>query len=320
MPRNTETSVAVIATTYTASRLEATLGLLDGLRSQVEPPDRLVFVVQRDSALAKPIAEAASRLLCATDVLFCPDIDGLAAARNVALERATEKIVAFVDDDAVPTPSWVAEIRRAFDQEDVVGVTGPADPIWDGLRLEWVPPTAYWLFSCTGGDGWDRAFEVRNAWGSNMAFRREAVIAVGGFDPDTGLLDGGRHVDISEDVDLSLRVRALSGQRIVFVPGMRVCHRAEAWRLSPRFVLDRAAWVAAIDRDVRHRWPGLSESTAHQKVARAMLFETGSDLATWLLHPLRNGRRLGLRALIATGLVCGWLLPGTVLRTRGRAR
>ena len=55
---------------------------------------------------------------------MCEPRKGLSAARNTALRSADGDVVAFIDDDAVAHPEWVARIRRCFDDPEIMVATG----------------------------------------------------------------------------------------------------------------------------------------------------------------------------------------------------
>jgi glycosyltransferase involved in cell wall biosynthesis len=125
---------------------------------------------------------------------------GLDRARNRGLAESTSPIVAFTDDDARPEAGWLAALAHGFASPDVLAVTGlvlPAELATD----------AQVLFEDVYG-GMGKGFEQRvftrrgrsmgyqpeqHGVGCNMAFRREAIVAVGGFDPalDVGTATGG---------------------------------------------------------------------------------------------------------------------------------
>ncbi|HVH71747.1 MAG TPA: glycosyltransferase, partial [Candidatus Dormibacteraeota bacterium] len=102
---------------------------------------------------------------------------GLGAARNTGLRAATGEIVAYIDDDAYPDPSWLKYLALAF-QNDFAGVGGPnIPPLGDG-----------WIADCVANSPGgpihvllsDR--EAEHIPGCNMAFRKDALLEVGGFD------------------------------------------------------------------------------------------------------------------------------------------
>lgn len=125
---------------------------------------------------------------------------GLDWARNRGLAESISPIVAFTDDDARPEAGWLAALARGFASPDVQAVTGlvlPAE-LATGAQI---------LFEDIYG-GMGKGFEPRvftrrgrsmgyqpehHGVGCNMAFRREAIVSLGGFDPalDVGTAAGG---------------------------------------------------------------------------------------------------------------------------------
>ncbi len=104
---------------------------------------------------------------------------GLSSARNMGWQASTGEIVAYIDDDAYPDPHWLDYLVHCFNKYDVVGVGGPnLAPPGDG-------PIADCVYNAPGGPVHVllTARVAEHIPGCNMAFRRSALEAVGGFDP-----------------------------------------------------------------------------------------------------------------------------------------
>lgn len=120
----------------------------------------------------------------------CPERN-LSMSRNIGIRLAAGDIVAFIDDDAYPDPGWLAALAAAFDDPEV-GATG--GPTYDhtGVSFQAVYNLADWH-----GDPWwdDRrnptpffnhpdGATIPYVHGTNAAFRRSALVDVGGWDEE----------------------------------------------------------------------------------------------------------------------------------------
>ena len=156
-------------------------------------------------------------LVTGRSYLAVPASATLAEARQAGLSAATGEIVAFTDDDCLPDPRWLqmAVLRLRADTH-TWGVQGQTS-------AEKGPIGAH---SVRVG-GHDRLYQT-----CNIAYRRDALIRVGGFDPNfRGWF---------EDTALGARVEA-SGGSIAYEPEMHVVHRAVA-----RVPLDRTRWRSVL--------------------------------------------------------------------------
>src|SRR5207253_3297739 len=103
---------------------------------------------------------------------------GLSSARNTGLHAATGEIVAYTDDDAYPDPDWLMRLAVAFQNSDYAGIGGPNIPPADDSEFASCVAHApggpiHVLLSDT---------EAEHLPGCNIAFRREQLLAIGGFD------------------------------------------------------------------------------------------------------------------------------------------
>ncbi len=136
---------------------------------------------------------------------------GLSAARNVGLAHAPGEIVAYTDADVRVDPDWLTYLVQPFVTSDVVGSGGPnvvpADDPWVAQCVARAPggPTHVLLD--------DRIAE--HVPGCNMAFRRDALMSIDGFNPV--------YLRAGDDVDICWRLQA-KGLTIGFAPSALVWH------------------------------------------------------------------------------------------------
>jgi glycogen(starch) synthase len=213
--------------------------LLDALETVDGPPFEVVVVNGPSSDDTEAVlARRRGRL----KALHCP-VANLSRSRNVGIAAAAGDIVVLIDDDALPAaPGWLAGLCAPLVADARVGgVGGPVlEP--DGRAYEFegrvvseygelVPPfEAARRGVAVDGVGW-----VPGVQGANCAFRRDAVVAVGGFDE--------RFVYVFDESDLCMRI-VRAGWTIAYAPRSAVVHDSAtgARRRSP---WDRDWWTIA---------------------------------------------------------------------------
>jgi glycosyltransferase involved in cell wall biosynthesis len=231
--------VSVVVTSCTLGRLKDIQELLDSLQAQTYPRLETIFVGEGDPELSDTVAAyTKEKGLTNLRVLVNDGRPGLSSARNLGAQNARGEIVAFIDDDATAFPDWVEKIVQTFSHHPkAIGVTGPAFPRWDDDSMRWFPEEFYWILSCPtpGWTGYTKPAPVRNAWGMNMAFRREAF-EVARF---SEVFAGGEKTG-ADDVDFSMQVRRATGREILFAPSVCVGHKVYRHRLSAAFIRKKA--------------------------------------------------------------------------------
>lgn len=119
---------------------------------------------------------------------------GLSRSRNRAVEASHTEVIAFLDDDAIPEPSWLASLMREFSDAQVMAVTGRVLPLpLGGAGCDYATVCDY---EFGGGErlavdrGHPLWFALSNfggiGLGMNMAFRRSAFEDWQGFDERLG--------------------------------------------------------------------------------------------------------------------------------------
>jgi GT2 family glycosyltransferase len=208
LPEAPRTSVVVC--TYNGGRtLEQCLRSLIAL----DYPDYEVIVVNDGST--DDVPQTVARFP-SVRVLHQPN-RGLSEARNAGLRAATGEIVAYTDDDCFADPDWLTCLVHQLQQTGAAGVGGPNLTPRDG-----------WLAACVAACPGQPTHVLlsdqvaEHVPGCNMAFRRDALLAVGGCDPI--------YRKAGDDVDLCWRLQQ-AGFWITFAPGAFVWHHR---RQGPR--------------------------------------------------------------------------------------
>ena len=231
--------VSVVVCSYNGSR--TIRFCLDGVL-KLDYPDYEVIVVDDGStdSLAEIAAEYPVRLIRSEN-------HGLSNARNLGLQAATGKVIAYLDDDASPEPDWLTFIVDALQRGGFVGVGGPnIPPAGDADAAVAVARSPggpmHVLLSDTTAE---------HIPGCNMAFITEALRMIGGFDRQFRIA--------GDDVDICWRLQA-RGWRLGFAPAAVVWHkRRNSIRAYWRQQLNYGKAEAMLER----KWPEKYNAFGH---------------------------------------------------------
>jgi cellulose synthase/poly-beta-1,6-N-acetylglucosamine synthase-like glycosyltransferase len=144
-------------------------------------------------------------------------VRGLSRARNRGISECRTELIAFLDDDVLPEPDWLANLLAPFSDPDTAATTGrvitPDSGNGEGAKKprsinnqhpHWVEIAAF------GGLG----------FGANMAFRRSALPDARFFDERLGR---GAPFEIAEESYAFVWLLS-RGRRVVYVPSAPVHH------------------------------------------------------------------------------------------------
>ena len=155
--------------------------------------------------------------------LFDCDEANISVARNVGLNAAKGRFVAFCDDDALPDPSWLRHLLGPFSDPEMGG-SGGFTRGRNGISLQWgavetdLLGVAHPLDIDINSDMVSFLPSQSKApvmIGTNCAFRVSALKHIGGFDPAFAYF--------LDDSDISLRL-SQAGWKLAVVPRAQVHH------------------------------------------------------------------------------------------------
>lgn len=118
------------------------------------------------------------------------DVANLSVSRNIGICMARGDVVAFIDDDAIPEPEWLAQLAQAYDSP-LIGAAGGLVFDQTGYSYQYQYSTANRLANANwnltrSADhlAFPGSFEFPYLQGTNASFRRSALLEVGGFDEE----------------------------------------------------------------------------------------------------------------------------------------
>jgi glycosyltransferase involved in cell wall biosynthesis len=302
--------LSIIITSYTTERLKDIFDLLKSIQSQTYENIEVVFVAERSRELMEKVKEHADKIgLANIRVVFNDGKQGLSAARNLGIKMAVGEIIAFVDDDAVLCPQWAEEIVKTYLKDtSVIGVTGSIYPLWVNGSVKWFPEEFDWILSCTRWFPYEKLTEVRNVWGGNFSFRKEAFELCGYFNTNFGFPKGTYEGSLGEDNEFSMRVRSITKKRIVYNPSIKVYHKVHSYRLRWSFIARRAFNMGRSRRMLKMYYSGKGSGENVLSTEFLLLRRIFSKLFTSSDFYLGAGKFLTV-LLILSFVMFGYLFP-----------
>ncbi|MDP5339032.1 MAG: glycosyltransferase, partial [Nodularia sp. (in: cyanobacteria)] len=190
--------------------------------------------------------------------VFEPTI-GLSVARNTGARVASAEIIAYLDDDAVASVSWLQVLSAAYQNNSKLAIAGGK------VTLLWPPNTEppSWLSPGLAGnlgayDLGDRMIYIEQPGltprGLNYSLRRSFLAEIGGFDPQLGRV--GKNLLSNEELQMT-EFALQRGWQVAYLPEALVAHNVAPERLNRAWFLNRG-W-----------WQGISECYREQLAGKA---------------------------------------------------
>ena len=216
--------------------------------------DATVEVIVWDNGSSPEVAEALGRLATErVQVHRSPENHGFALGNNLALAHATGDVVVFLNNDTTVPPGWLAPLRDALSDDDVLGAqplllyptgsiqsAGVAFPTCGGL------PHAF-LNGFPAEDAYGiEGLRFHALTGAALALRFADAVALRGFDP---VFSNGM-----EDVDLCHRLARLrDGHFRVLDAAPVVHHESRTPGRYDKHLANRTVYLDRWQRDLEPR-------------------------------------------------------------------
>jgi GT2 family glycosyltransferase len=254
----------VVPTRDRPGHLAACLG---SLRASLDVDDELIVV---DSASTMRDVAGVAHDQGAT--VLREELPGASRARNRGWRAARNELIAFVDDDVRVSTGWADAVVAAFvARPGTAFVTGrldlPPDVGWTDVPIAVIDRTEAGMLDATTGSLLGHS--------ANLAVRRDALEAVGGFDERLG---AGADLRAAEDNDLWDRLFA-SGRTGVYEPEASGWH--EQWRTRRQLI--PLNWAYGFGSGARVAKLLRSDRRRARAAARLAFWDWGlADAPRWL--------------------------------------
>ena len=232
-------NVSVVVCTYSMDRYDPFFECVESVLAQTYEPLEIVLVVDGNNEVFDRVDDYFGDY--ENVVLHNNDENkGISYSRTKGAELASGEIVAFIDDDATAKPDWIQRLVNVYKSTDAIAVGGDVRPDWQAKKPDFFPAEFYWLVGCVEPGFAEDGEEVRNTYGSNISYRREEFLKVGGYDPNTGR-KGDKHLQAHE-APVGIRLRREFNKGMVFTEDAIVNHKLFDYRGNFRWLVARSFW------------------------------------------------------------------------------
>ena len=245
--------VSVVVCTYTMERYDVFTEAVESALSQTHDPVEVVLVIDGNPTVYdRTLEDFGDR----DNVVVHDNSEnrGISYSRTKGAKLASGEIVAFIDDDGVAAEDWIAKHVETYKRTDAVAVAGYVAPNWRTEKPDFFPEEFYWLVGCTEHGFAEDGDNIRNGYGSNVSYKRDVFLTVGGYDVNTGR-KGDQHIQAHE-APVGIRIREEYGKSVVYVEDAVVYHTLFDYRGEFRWLVFRSFWQGFSKRVMELLYPG----------------------------------------------------------------
>jgi glucosyl-dolichyl phosphate glucuronosyltransferase len=295
--REVTLDISVIICAYTEARWPDLVAAVESLHQQSTPAREIIVVVDHNQCLLERVRTQLSSIV----VVENSKPQGLSGARNSGIAVAQGALIAFLDDDAMAEPGWLARFNRCFEDPQVLGVGGTVEPKWSSKRPAWFPREFYWTVGCTYQDMPEKPVVVRNPYGGCACFRREIFEVVGGF--RTGIGRVGTLPMGCEETELCIRASQHWPRKVfLYEPQARIHHHIPSSRTSWHYFRSRC-FAEGLSKAAVAQFVGAKDGLATERtyIVRTLLRGVARGVMDGILHLDVTG--FARAVAIAAGLI-----------------
>lgn len=168
------------------------------------------------------------------ETIVIPNNFGLSKARNLGSRKARGEYLAFIDDDAVASPSWVTNILAFIAKHKGVAIFGgPYTSINQSSIPGWIPAE---ITSKKLPYKQPHPINLGQEWlsGTNFVVKKSLLHKLGGFDENLGVKANSR--GYGEETELQIRF-SNAGYPVWYDPQIKVKHFFAIAKQNIRYLL-----------------------------------------------------------------------------------
>jgi|GEM_PF-5708459 len=204
-------------------------------------------------------------------LLRLPHNQGISAARNAALAESTAELVACINTEILPDPDWLSTCVEYLLQSPTVGACYtrmvPATP---------KPLLSRWRMRFLEGKFGETTQPTDFAPGHAVLFRKKAVEAVGGYDPNLRV-----HY---EDSDICHRMRNKRWETHYIATSRCVSIQQDSFPLLTKKILRDTGWYSPKQGSLPHLYLHHTRMTlirAYRNAVKGRFYFLPIDVAIW---------------------------------------
>jgi glycosyltransferase involved in cell wall biosynthesis len=163
---------------------------------------------------------------------------GKSAALNTGLLNVTGDLVVFTDDDVLPRPDWLVQMRAGADSQPSFSLFGGCIvPRWEIPPEDWILEIDGSILAITNPAWEEGPIPAPRLFGPNMAVRSQVIAA--GYRFDSSLGPVGMRYQMGEDTDFVQRI-GHAGFKAWYCKRAVVAHMIRSDQMTRDWVLRRA--------------------------------------------------------------------------------